>query len=107
VLEYSSRPASTLLVSMHRASSDKTTAAKSFERTLVVTMPYVREPIPVVVVFRALGFVSDRDILEHIVYDFEDMELMDLLKSSVDEALAIQSQEVGQGFRFIQAPVLC
>lgn len=26
------------------------------------------------IVFRALGFVSDRDILEHIIYDFEVRE---------------------------------
>ena len=39
-------------------------------------MPYIKQDIPVVVLFRALGFVSDRDILEHIIYDFEDQELM-------------------------------
>jgi DNA-directed RNA polymerase II subunit RPB2 len=35
------------------------------------TIPYVREDVPVVVIFRALGYVADRDIIEHIVYDFE------------------------------------
>ena len=28
------------------------------------------------IVFRALGFVADRDILEHIIYDFDDPEMM-------------------------------
>ena len=32
-----------------------------------------------VVLFRALGFVADRDILEHIVYDFSDPSLMELV----------------------------
>ena len=48
------------------------------------------EEIPVIIVFRALGFVSDRDILEHIVYDFEDNELMEMIKPSLDEAFVIQ-----------------
>ena len=31
------------------------------------------------IVFRALGFVADRDILEHIIYDFDDPELMEMV----------------------------
>lgn len=31
------------------------------------------------IVFRALGFVADRDILEHIIYDFEDQEMMEMV----------------------------
>lgn len=42
------------------------------------------------IVFRALGFVSDRDILEHIIYDFEDPEMMEMVKPSLDEAFVIQ-----------------
>ena len=29
--------------------------------------------------FRALGFVSDRDILEHIIYYFDDPEMMEMV----------------------------
>lgn len=39
------------------------------------------------IVFRALGFVADRDILEHIIYDFDDpemMEMVDIFKSIPD-----------------------
>lgn len=32
--------------------------------------------------FRALGFVSDRDILEHIIYDFDDPEMMEMVKDN-------------------------
>ena len=35
-----------------------------------VGLPYVKADVPVLIVFRALGCVSDREILEHIVYDW-------------------------------------
>jgi hypothetical protein len=37
------------------------------------------QEIPIMIVFRALGFVADRDILEHIIYDFDDPELMEMV----------------------------
>ena len=46
------------------------------------------------IVFRALGFVADRDILEHICYDFKDKKMMEMLKPSLEEAFAIQDQNV-------------
>ena len=49
-------------------------------------------------VFRALGFVADKDILEHIVYDFGDDEMMGLLRPSIEEAMVIQSQAVALDF---------
>lgn len=61
-------------------------------------IPYVREEIPVVVIFRALGFVADRDIIEHIVYDFEDDEMMERFRPSLEEASPIQNQIVALDF---------
>ena len=49
-------------------------------------------------VFRALGFVADKDILEHIVYDFGDDEMMGFLRPSIEEAMVIQSQQVALDF---------
>ena len=46
------------------------------------TMPYIREPIPVCIIFRALNFCSDREILEHIVCDFSDPTLMEMVRPS-------------------------
>jgi DNA-directed RNA polymerase II subunit RPB2 len=46
------------------------------------------------VVFRALGFVADKDILEHICYDFNDTTMMELLQPSLEEAFVIQNQQV-------------
>lgn len=32
------------------------------------------------IVFRALGLVDDRSILEHIMYDFDDPEMMKMVR---------------------------
>lgn len=39
------------------------------------------------IVFRALGFVADRDILEHIIYDFDDPEMMEMVNTSLMQQL--------------------
>lgn len=90
ILENSSRPASTLLVKMLKAGNQ----GRAMGQVLHATVPYIKSDIPVVLVFRALGFVSDRDILEHIIYDFEDQEMMEMLKPSLDEAVVVQEKEV-------------
>lgn len=58
------------------------------------TLPYIRTDIPIIIVFRALGFVADKDILEHICYDFSDTQMMELLRPSLEEAFVIQNQQV-------------
>ncbi|EGD81574.1 DNA-directed RNA polymerase II polypeptide [Salpingoeca rosetta] len=105
VLERSPRPPSSLLVKLLRGSQS---AARSGP-VLHVTLPYVRQDVPVVVVFRALGFEDDRSILEHIIYDFNDMEMMEMLKPSLDEAFVIQNRDVALdwiGKRAVQSPAI-
>ncbi len=46
---------------------------------ICAVLPYIRQEVPIMVVFRALGFVADRDILEHIIYDFDDPEMMEMV----------------------------
>ncbi|ODV89378.1 hypothetical protein CANCADRAFT_32658 [Tortispora caseinolytica NRRL Y-17796] len=58
------------------------------------TLPYIRNDIPIVVVFRALGVVPDGDILEHICYDQNDYQMLDMLKPCIEEAFVIQDREV-------------
>lgn len=58
------------------------------------TLPYIRTEIPIIIVFRALGFVADKEILEHICYDFNDAQMMELLRPSLEEAFVIQNQQV-------------
>ena len=57
------------------------------------TLPYIRADIPVMVVFRALGLGTDREVMEHIAPDFGDAELLEALRPSLEEAFPIQSQE--------------
>lgn len=44
--------------------------ASSGGAVIRVSIPYVNADVPVLILFRALGCVSDREILEHIVYDW-------------------------------------
>ena len=42
--------------------------------------------------------ISSRDILEHIIYDFDDPELSEMVKPSLDEAFVIQEQNMALNF---------
>lgn len=63
-------------------------------RVIRATLPYIKAEIPIIVVFRALGFVADKDILEHVCYDFSDTAMMELLRPSLEEAATIQNQQL-------------
>ena len=90
VLENSTRNTSTMGVKMLA----RATAQKGAGQVVRASIPYIRSDVPIFIIFRALGFVSDRDILEHIVYSFEDNEMMEALRPSIEESQPIQSQEV-------------
>ena len=57
------------------------------------TIPYIKVDIPIWVVFRALGVISDRDILEHICYDMQDIQMLEMLKPCIDDGFVIQDRE--------------
>lgn len=90
-LEYGSRPPSALYVKIASAGQDSSSLLGS---TIKATIPYIRTDIPIVIVFRALGLESDRDILEHIVYDFRNRKVTELLRPSIQEAESIQNKQV-------------
>ena len=89
-VEKGSRLISTMSVKFHARKDDK----KSFGSSIRVTLPYVKEEIPVAIVFRALGVVSDEDILNHICFDRRDTQLMEMLKPCIEEAFVVQDREV-------------
>ncbi len=96
-LEHSSRPTSTLWVNM-LARGGQNIKKSAIGQRIVGILPYIKQEIPIVIVFRALGFVADRDILEHVIYDFDDPELMEMVKPSLDEAFVVQDQNVALNF---------
>lgn len=65
------------------------------------TVPYIRADIPIWVVFRALAITSDRDILEHICYDMQDSQMLEMLKPCIDEGFVIQDRDVRLTFIYI------
>ncbi|CAH8606504.1 unnamed protein product [Heterobilharzia americana] len=97
-LEHSSRPASTLWINMMARGGKDGSKRATIGQRIVAILPYIKQEIPVLIVFRALGFVADRDILEHIIYDFDDTEMREMIKPSLDDAFVIQEQKVALNF---------
>jgi len=56
-----------------------------------VSIPYVKADVPLLILFRALGVVSDRDVLEHVVYGLHDAEMAEALRPSIEEAQPVAS----------------
>ncbi|KAI9149844.1 DNA-dependent RNA polymerase II [Blastocladiella emersonii ATCC 22665] len=61
---------------------------------ITCSLPYILEDIPIVILFRALGLASDREILERICYDFGDDQMMEMLKPCIEHADIIHDREV-------------
>lgn len=62
-----------------------------------VRLRRMKQDIPLVIIFRALNFISDKSIVELIVYNIaneNNSALMDLLKASIEEAKPIQTQKI-------------
>ncbi|KAH9748691.1 DNA-directed RNA polymerase II subunit 2 [Citrus sinensis] len=89
--ESQNRPPSTIFVPMLSRTSAKGGSSGQY---IHATLPYIRTEIPIIILFRALGFTADEDILEHICYDFQDTQMMELLRPSLEEAFFIQNQQV-------------
>ena len=61
--------------------------------TLKVRFPHLREDIPIFVLFRAFGFISDSEIISFITGDKIADEYVELLKPSIIEAVDVKTQE--------------
>ena len=88
VSENVSKPVRTFSIRM--VAPDSTYANKN----LVVNIPNVRKPIPLFIVFRALGIISDKDIITTCLLEMEKYESMvDLFIPSVHDAGGILTQQ--------------
>ena len=69
----------------------------AFGKVIKVTLPYIKTDIPIAIVFRALGIVSDEDILNHICRK-DDTAVLEMLKPCLEEAFVIQDRDVALDF---------
>jgi len=60
-------------------------------RVIRVSLPLIKQDIPVAIVYRALGFLSDREIMDHINFDNDEV-IHAFLAPSLEEVTAVQDQ---------------
>jgi DNA-directed RNA polymerase beta subunit len=67
-----------------------------FGNGIYITIPRIKQPIELFVLFRALGIITDKDICRHILLDIDDpnyQSLLDSLQASIIDANKYLSQE--------------
>jgi DNA-directed RNA polymerase II subunit RPB2 len=65
--------------------------------SIYVRMKRFKQDIPLVIIFRALNYISDKSIVELIVYNTsseKNISMVNLLNSSIDEAKEVNSQKL-------------
>ncbi|CAN8067772.1 unnamed protein product [Agarophyton chilense] len=85
--EASNRPTTSLQVKLKSRGKGRDGLSGS---TIHCQVPNIREEIPVVVLFRALGCANDKEVMSHICYDLSDDELMTSVMPSIEEAQDIR-----------------
>jgi DNA-directed RNA polymerase II subunit RPB2 len=89
VSEDSSKPIRTLSIRMVTPTSLKT------NNQIVVNIPNVRKPIPLFIVMRALGIISDKEIIKTCLLDLENYEsYIDLFIPSIHDTGRIFTQDI-------------
>ena len=62
-----------------------------------VRLKRFKQDIPLIVIFRALNYISDKSIVELVVYNIateSSVDIMELLKASIDESKQINTQKL-------------
>ncbi|KAI9877826.1 MAG: DNA-dependent RNA polymerase II, partial [Watsoniomyces obsoletus] len=94
VLDTGNRQMSQCTVKMYRRGDGPDGGA--LRNLIRVQLPYTKTDVPLVILFRALGIVSDSDILAKICYDQNDKEMMEILMPSLAEGQPIQEAEMAK-----------
>ena len=93
----------TLEVSIGSKKTTEEFTIRNKDNHFLVYIPTFKREIPLVVLFRALGVVTDKDILEHIVYDTshkESLAICKILEPSLRSYSKIHSKS--QAFDYIR-----
>mmetsp|Transcript_14538 Transcript_14538/g.43946 ORF Transcript_14538/g.43946 Transcript_14538/m.43946 type:complete len:1179 (+) Transcript_14538:450-3986(+) len=78
----------------------KSQAKGGIGQCIRTTLPYIRSDVPILIVFKALGLVADKEALAHIVYNLDgghgavDTQMVEALRPSIEEAEPIETQEM-------------
>ena len=64
-----------------------------FGNALVIQIPRIKQALPLFVVFRALGVVSDKDIVDRIILSNGGDQMLGLLHASIIDANKVSSQQ--------------
>jgi len=98
--ENSNKPPQLLVMYLkNRFKGNLMSGVNKFGQCIYVNIPLIKEPIPLVVLFRALGTISDRMIMSRVCFDCpDDPEMGEALRPSLEEAKVIDSQEEALDF---------
>ena len=104
VSEDSSKPiryTSVKLVSHKKSNDDNddNNNENNIDSQIVVDIPNVKKPIPLFILMRALGIISDKNIIEYCLLDLEqNSNMIDLFIPSIHDAQQIFTQELALDF---------
>lgn len=93
-MEKGGKMPSKTVVRMYARAAERTTTGSVIRASL----PYTKVDIPIVIIFRALGIVPDRDVLSHICFDPTDTPMLEMLRPCIEEAFAVQDRDTALDF---------
>ena len=72
-----------------------TNKSNLFENSIKIAIPHLKQEIPLFIVFRALGCISDKEIIYHIIDNDKskiDINIIKMLKCSILESSEINTE---------------
>lgn len=70
-------------------------------KNIIITIPHIRKEIPLFVIFKVLGIVTDFEIVEYILYDVpikDRNQYTQFLRCSLEETRSINTQALAQEY---------